>query len=140
MEMTNPTNGLCSTSMTSPSTHSDNAVSCGLAFILSPIFGSISDICNVLMSKNNAKIPHHQTFSDFFIFDKQAPYPFGTKKRRAQVLKRTPEEVPKKHCSLQKFSSESFFLQTIVSCIRRLQSGNVKTIVFFRCLRTGEKL
>ena len=39
--MTSPTKGLCSTSITSPSTQSACAVRCGLTFILSPILGSI---------------------------------------------------------------------------------------------------
>lgn len=41
IEIMSPINGLCSTSITSPSIQSGCAVSCGLTFILSPIFGSI---------------------------------------------------------------------------------------------------
>jgi len=44
MEMTNPINGLCSTSITSPSIQSACAVNCGLTFILSPTFGSILSV------------------------------------------------------------------------------------------------
>ena len=44
IEMMSPINGLCSTSITSPSIQSGRAVNCGLTFILSPIFGSIFSV------------------------------------------------------------------------------------------------
>ena len=49
--MTSPIKGLCSTSITSPSIQSAWAVSCGLTFILSPIFGSICFIISFHVAK-----------------------------------------------------------------------------------------
>ena len=61
IDMTRPVNGLCSTSITSPSIQSACAVSCGLTFILSPIFGSIVFCVYVGDAKINI-FPHTSKF------------------------------------------------------------------------------
>ena len=58
--MTSPIKGLCSTSITSPSIQSAWSVSCGLTFILSPIFGSICFIFFISRCKDTNKWAKYQ--------------------------------------------------------------------------------
>ena len=60
--MISPINGLCSTSITSPSIQSGWAVSCGLTFILSPIFGSIFLVALISGDKDTKYFWIHKVF------------------------------------------------------------------------------